>query len=92
LPALVASKGKKWQTRNPAKTWKLGRRTLTGSFWAAFKSPGHLLRRLIQSVIEAGETRVASSCPPGDLGERSQVDAVEASQAVLLGKIAGGAA
>jgi hypothetical protein len=62
------------------------------SLLAAFESAGHVLRRLIQSVIEAGEPCVIGPCPPGDLGERSQVDAVKASKAVLFGKFASGSA
>ena len=65
----------------------------TASFFAgAFEGPRHLPRRLIQPVIDTGEPRVVGSCPARDLSERSQVDAVKASKAVLLGKLAGGAA
>src|SRR2546423_9053914 len=73
LPAFVASKGQ-----------EKGNLSLT----APSERPRQLPCRNIQSFIEAGEPRVVGSCTPGDLGERRQMDAVEASKAVLLGKLA----
>src|SRR5207253_2439223 len=53
----------------------------------ALECPRHLLRRAIQSVVEAREPRAVGSRPPRNISERGQVNAVEPSKAVLLGKL-----
>ena len=56
----------------------------------AFESPRQLPRRAIQVFIDAREPRLVGPSATSHLGERSQVNAVETSQAILLGKPARG--
>ena len=54
------------------------------------QGPRQFSSRVIQTVVETGELSVGNSCPPGNLGKRGQVETVEASKMVLLGKRACG--
>lgn len=58
---------------------------MTSSFLT--ESSCQLPRRLIQTVIETRELRIVSTGPTSDFNERSEVDAVEASKAVLFGEL-----
>jgi hypothetical protein len=53
------------------------------------ESPRQLPRGPIQTIVEAREPRLAGPRSSCDLGKRCQVDAVEPSQLMLFGELAG---